>query len=168
MAEIAANFPNFAPLFYSTVQHAAYALATTDSTNNDTTPANPPSGGGGASSFGSTKAIFLTTVFDIWINLIIWCMITVAAVFFAASVHGVRVTSDKNTNKFGAIGITLLSLVFGGFIGFIQGTIPAALIAAIAVSIPYSVGIDIAAGLGIGQAIIIVYFHLGRADFIHR
>jgi hypothetical protein len=30
------------------------------------------------------------------------------------------------------------------------------------------IGIDIAAGLGIGQAVVIVYFHLGRADFIHR
>ena len=35
-------------------------------------------------------------------------------------------------------------------------------------AIPYPVGIDIAAGLGIGHAICITYFHLGRADFIHR
>ena len=42
------------------------------------------------------------------------------------------------------------------------------MVALIYVSIPYTVGIDTVAGLGIGQAIIIIYFHLGRGDFVHR
>ena len=40
----------------------------------------------------------------------------------------------------------------------------AMLLSGIYVSIPYRIGTDIAAGLGLGQAIIITYFHLGR-DF---
>lgn len=43
-----------------------------------------------------------------------------------------------------------------------------ALIAAMYRAVPYDVGIDAAAGLGIGQALIIIYFHLGRGDFVHR
>jgi hypothetical protein len=44
----------------------------------------------------------------------------------------------------------------------------AALIAAIYTSIPFSIGLDVAAGIGIGSALVIVYFHLGRGDFIHK
>jgi hypothetical protein len=119
--------------------------------------------------FGTTNAVFLTSSSEIWLNLVIWTMISTAAVFGGAAVYGVRVNSDRKTTPgYGMMLVILSSILFGGFIGFLQGCLSAALIAAISVSIPYPVGIDIAAGLGMGQAIIIIYFHLGRADFIHR
>eukprot|EP00472_Partenskyella_glossopodia_P003793 CAMPEP_0197525436 /NCGR_PEP_ID=MMETSP1318-20131121/12093_1 /TAXON_ID=552666 /ORGANISM="Partenskyella glossopodia, Strain RCC365" /LENGTH=111 /DNA_ID=CAMNT_0043078857 /DNA_START=459 /DNA_END=790 /DNA_ORIENTATION=+ len=43
----------------------------------------------------------------------------------------------------------------------------AALIAGLYRSIPYSPGVDIATGLGVGQAIVILYMDMGGAVFIH-
>lgn len=61
----------------------------------------------------------------------------------------------------------LLSPVIGGFIGFIHGCVPAALIGFVYRSIPFDLTLDVAAGLGIGQAIAIIYVQLGRVDFIN-
>lgn len=60
------------------------------------------------------------------------------------------------------------STIIGAAFGFVQVAITSALIAAIYMSVPYAIGVDTAAGLGIGQAIVFIYFHLGRSDFIHR
>jgi hypothetical protein len=64
--------------------------------------------------------------------------------------------------------LPLAMMALGAVLGFLDGALPAALIAALYHSIPYAIGIDVAGGIGIGQALIITYFHLGRADFIHR
>lgn len=64
--------------------------------------------------------------------------------------------------------VPLGSTIMGAAVGFVQAAILSALIASIYMSVPYSVGIDTAAGLGIGEGIVFVYFHLGRSDFIHR
>lgn len=42
------------------------------------------------------------------------------------------------------------------------------MVAAIYMSVPYSIGIENAAALGMGQAFIISYLHKGNAAFIHR
>lgn len=92
-------------------------------------------------------------------------MLFVSFAFLGAAVHALRV---NRRSKYLWMYLPLLMMIMGAFVGFIHGAISAALIGAISTSIPFPVGIDIAAGLGIGQAICIVYFHLGRADFIHR
>eukprot|EP00470_Lotharella_oceanica_P004008 CAMPEP_0170175270 /NCGR_PEP_ID=MMETSP0040_2-20121228/8368_1 /TAXON_ID=641309 /ORGANISM="Lotharella oceanica, Strain CCMP622" /LENGTH=76 /DNA_ID=CAMNT_0010417191 /DNA_START=576 /DNA_END=806 /DNA_ORIENTATION=+ len=51
--------------------------------------------------------------------------------------------------------------------GFIHGAPMSAMIAAIYTSIPYDIGSDIATGIGISQAIVILYMHIGRAKFVH-
>lgn len=112
-----------------------------------------------------TSAVFLNSVSEIWIAITTWTMMGTAAVFFIAGSIACRVGND---NFIKMIYFPLLAMAFGAFVGFIQGGLSAVLIALIYTSIPYSVGIDIAAGLGMGQAVVIVYFHLGRADFIHR
>jgi hypothetical protein len=116
----------------------------------------------------SVDAVFLTSVLQIWFQITIWTMVGTAFVFFFAGAHAVRVNSDHHTPSLYYVVVPLTCGMFGGGVGFVQGSITAALIGAVAVSINTSVGIDIAAGLGLGQAIIITYFHLGRADFIHR
>lgn len=121
--------------------------------------------GRGGSSFGSTDAIFLTTVVDVWIEIILWTMVFTAFAFVGASFRALHV---NRTVKYMWLWLPTLQLFIGASVGFMHGAVSAALISAASISIPYPVGIDIAAGLGIGQAICIVYFHLGRADFIHR
>jgi len=121
--------------------------------------------GKGDTSFGSTDAVFLTTVRDVWIGIILYTMIFTACAFVVASFHAIRVNKSV---KWLWLWLPPLMGCVGGGVGFVHGALSAVLIAAIAIAIPYPVGIDIAAGLGIGQAICIVYFHLGRADFIHR
>ncbi len=86
--------------------------------------------------------------------------------FFVAGVVAVRMGDVATGYKW--MWLPLAMLCLGAVIGFIDGAFPAALIAAIYQSIPYAIGIDVAGGIGIGQAMIITYFQLGRADFIHR
>ena len=121
--------------------------------------------GRGGSSFGSTNAVFLTTVVDVWIDIILWTMVFVAIAFLCASFVAIRVNKSV---RYLWLWLPPAMLIWGGYIGFVHGAVSAVLIAAASIAIPYPVGIDIAAGLGIGQAICIIYFHLGRADFIHR
>ncbi len=64
--------------------------------------------------------------------------------------------------------VPLGSVIVGASFGFVNTAIMSSLIAAVYLSVPYAIGIDTAAGLGIGQAIVFTYFHLGRSDFIHR
>lgn len=101
---------------------------------------------------------------EIWIQLTIWTMMGVGIVFFGAGIVACRV----GKTRFKWTWLPLCMLVLGVSVGFMQGALSSALIAALYTSIPYSIGLDIAAGMGIGQAIIIVYLQLGRADFIHR
>ena len=112
--------------------------------------------------------MFLSDVLGIWLQTTIWTMVGVAFVFLCAGFHAVRVNADKRSSWLWWLLVPLLSALWGGWLGFSQGGVTAALVGAVAVSIRTQVGIDIAAGLGLGQAIVIVYFHLGRADFIHR
>lgn len=121
--------------------------------------------GKGGSWFGSTDAVFLTTVLDVWIDIILWTMVFTAIAFLGASIQAIRLYKSV---RYMWVWLPPLMMAFGAIVGFVHGSISAALIGAASIAIPYPVGIDIAAGLGIGQAICIIYFHLGRADFIHR
>lgn len=64
--------------------------------------------------------------------------------------------------------LPIVTTAIGGIFGFVQVSIVSALIAQVLVSVPYTIGIDIAAGVGIAQGLIFLYFHMGRAEFIHR
>ena len=134
-------------------------------------PSSSSTGGGNTDSgivFFSVDAVFLTTLSSIFITIITWTTVATAIMFFGASVYALRTLTNKQTPWYTYIIVPAVASVWGGGLGFIQSAISSALIGATAVSINQSVGIDIAAGLGLGQAIIIIYFHLGRADFIHR
>jgi hypothetical protein len=50
---------------------------------------------------------------------------------------------------------------------FVTGSVISLFLATIYISIPYTIPSEICAGFGIGQAIIIIYFDFGRADFMH-
>ena len=58
--------------------------------------------------------------------------------------------------------LPLLAAVVGGIVGLFTGGLSALLIAKIYDSIPYSLGTDVAACLGVAQAVLIIYFNLGR------
>lgn len=58
--------------------------------------------------------------------------------------------------------LPLLAAIVGGSVGLVTGGLSAALIAKIYDAIPYSLGTDVAACLGLAQAVLIVYFNLGR------
>lgn len=133
-------------------------------------PINPSNGTNAFDGFFTTDAVFLVTVEQIWLQVTVWTMVGCAFVFLLAGLRAARVNIDPK-GKYAplkALAVPIGAAIFGGFIGFTQGAITAALIGAVARSINSTVCIDIAAGLGLGQAICITYFHLGRADFIHR
>ena len=94
----------------------------------------PPGGtiGHGDSSFGSTNAVFLTTIRDVWIGMILWTMVFTAFFFFAAGVIAVRVNRH---NRCGWKIFTLppLMLIVGAAVGFMHGAVSAVLIAAITI-----------------------------------
>ena len=107
---------------------------------------------------------FLTTFTGLWTHLIIWTMLGCALGFFGAGVLSCRV-NQMGHHKW--LWIPWLMLCFGAAVGFVEGCIIAAIVAAMYSSIAYEVGLDVATGLGLGQATIIMYCHLGRADFVH-
>jgi hypothetical protein len=107
---------------------------------------------------------FLTTFAGLWTHLIIWTMLGCALGFFGAGVLSCRV-NQMGHHKW--LWIPWLMLLFGAAVGFVEGCIIAAIVAAMYSSIAYEVGLDVATGLGLGQATIIMYCHLGRADFVH-
>eukprot|EP00823_Brevimastigomonas_motovehiculus_P000392 TRINITY_DN10484_c0_g1_i1.p1 TRINITY_DN10484_c0_g1~~TRINITY_DN10484_c0_g1_i1.p1 ORF type:complete len:122 (-),score=15.09 TRINITY_DN10484_c0_g1_i1:705-1070(-) len=111
-----------------------------------------------------TNAVFLTDFSIIWYHLIIWTTLGVGASFFVAGMVASRVGLMKHKWTW----LPILTLLFGVVLGFVQGALPVALIAAMYHAIPFAVGLDVAAGIGIGTALVIVYFHLGRGDFIHK
>lgn len=53
---------------------------------------------------------------------------------------------------------------WGVAMGFLTGSVISLFIAAIYVSIPYSIPSEICAGFGLMQAVVIAYFDLGRAS----
>lgn len=118
--------------------------------------------------FTSNNAVIvLDSVGDIWLHIICWTMACVGSFFFAA---GIMAGKSVAANKGGivAILVPLLAALLGVAVGMAEGGLSSLLIAAIYNSVPYEVGIDTAAGIGIGQGLLMVYFHLGRADFVHR
>ncbi len=69
--------------------------------------------------------------------------------------------------QFKGVWLPFLFSAFGGALGFVHGAPMAAVIASLYVQIPYQIGSDIATGVGVSQAILIIYIHSGRAKFVH-
>ena len=110
------------------------------------------------------EGYFLKTFEELWLHLICWSMFGCGLGFFAAGVLSCRVTKMGN-HKW--LWVPPSMLVLGAAVGFVEGAIFSAIISAMYTSIGEEVGLDVATGLGLGQAIIIMYAHLGRADFMH-
>lgn len=87
---------------------------------------------GGVSSFGSTDAIFFTTIRDVWIGVILWTMVFTAFFFFAAGAIAVRV-NRRNQCGWKIFAIPPIMLCVGAAVGFMHGAVSAALIAAITI-----------------------------------
>jgi hypothetical protein len=109
-----------------------------------------------------TAIIELSSFSEIWLHLTIWTVTGTSLAFFIAGVWMARL--NKTFHQW--LWLPLLLLVTGFAVGLVQGSLSAVLIAGIYVSVPYSIGIDVAAGLGVGQALVIIYLHLGRASFV--
>eukprot|EP00465_Bigelowiella_longifila_P010403 CAMPEP_0185266030 /NCGR_PEP_ID=MMETSP1359-20130426/29683_1 /TAXON_ID=552665 /ORGANISM="Bigelowiella longifila, Strain CCMP242" /LENGTH=180 /DNA_ID=CAMNT_0027855633 /DNA_START=130 /DNA_END=669 /DNA_ORIENTATION=- len=110
---------------------------------------------------------FLDNFRDIFTFLITWTVTTVALAFTLAGTRIAIVQGCKCTPSSPILLIPLLMCILGIGVGLWQGALTACMIAALYRSIPYSPGVDITTGLGIGQAIVILYIQLGGAVFIH-
>lgn len=103
----------------------------------------------------------------------LWQLITTYTCYTCGLVYGIggfilayRMNKFKVSRPYSfgyVILITLASLVVGAVIGFMTGALPAALISQIYAAIPHNLQPEAAISLGVAQAIIIIYFDLGRA-----
>lgn len=105
--------------------------------------------------------IYLESFEEIWLAIMAWTITTCSVVFLVGGVKLCTVLEGTLVWLFAPIGFALL----GAFIGLVEGALITALIAGLYTSIPHQLGLDVSCGLGIGQAIIIVYFHLGRLQY---
>ena len=105
----------------------------------------------------------LKSVYDIWDVITRFTVLGCAAAYFVAGVMACRVINTKpKALKF--LCIPPISALIGGAAGFFLGAPTAFLVASIYSSIPTSVGKDYASALGVAQAALIIYFHLGRGE----
>ena len=109
--------------------------------------------------------VFLQSREEIWFNLVAWTMFGVGVSFLY---RGVKAAIALQMPIWKGV-LTILGMtVLGVGVGFVQGSVSSLLVASMFNSIPNKVGLDTAAGFGIGQAVILIYFHMGRGDFVHR
>jgi len=73
--------------------------SSSSSTGSDEAPPIIPGGvvGGGGSNFGSTDAVFLTTVWDVWVVIILWTLVFTSFAFVGGSILALRVHKDYVT-----------------------------------------------------------------------
>lgn len=104
--------------------------------------------------------VHLSGFLDCWIFIIIWTVVGVSMSFFFAGIKMCMVT--ENTCMW--LYVPILFALLGALIGFVEGCVSTALISGLYSEIPYDLGLDNVAGLGLGQALVIVYSHLGRLN----
>jgi hypothetical protein len=107
----------------------------------------------------------LGTFEELWTEITFWCVIGTGTVYFCAGVLFVRALAKKWVFY---LWVPIVACILGAIIGVFSGGIAALVLAAIYVSVPYSLGADTAFGLGTGLALLITYFQIGRADFSHH
>jgi hypothetical protein len=107
----------------------------------------------------------LGTFEQLWTEITFWCVIGTGTVYLCAGVLFVRALTRRSVHY---MWIPAVSCILGGIIGIFSGGIASLVLAAIYVSVPYAIGADTAFGLGIGLALLITYFQIGRADFSHH
>jgi len=110
------------------------------------------------------EVFFLGSFNDLWVTIILSCMAGCGTFFFFSGILQARLWPGNKKHVW--IYLPIANLIMGAAIGFIYCSVCAAAIAALYVSAFYEIGIDTAAGIGIAMAIMIVYFHMGKADFI--
>ena len=107
----------------------------------------------------------INTFAELWITIVLYTIVGTAGAFYVAGCWGCRVL---NKSAFLYVWLPLVTAVIGACLGFLCGVITALFIAATYTAIPYDVPLSIAIGLGLSQALLIVYFYLGRADFVYQ
>eukprot|EP01083_Nonionella_stella_P076837 209546_1 len=70
----------------------------------------------------------------------------------------------KNKMKLMPFGFLLLGILISSVPSFLSASI----IAALYVHIPYAISLDYGCALGVGQALIFVYIHWGKMQFLHK
>uniref|UniRef100_A0A7S2TNN6 Uncharacterized protein n=1 Tax=Lotharella oceanica TaxID=641309 RepID=A0A7S2TNN6_9EUKA len=110
---------------------------------------------------------FLDNFREIFIFITLWTVTTVAVAYFLAGIRAALVFGCKCSLESPTWAYPILFCIFGAGAGFVHGAPMACVFAALYRSIPYEPGVDIATALGIGQGVLIVYFHLGGGVFIH-
>jgi hypothetical protein len=98
-----------------------------------------------------------------WVAITFWCVVGVSVVYCGAGILLVRALPKVHWIHF--TWVPIASALLGCIIGLLSGGITSLVLAAVYVSVPYSIGADTAFGLGFGLALLITYFQLGRADF---
>lgn len=78
--------------------------------------------------------------------------------------QGKRPIEWENKMKFIPFGFMLLGIIISSVPSFLSASI----IAALYVRIPYAISLDYGIALGAGQALIFVYIHWGKMQFLHK
>merc|ERR1712154_274615 len=108
---------------------------------------------------------------------IFWCIsvstiVTVGICYLIAGIIAYRALNKfdgrpltwKNKMKFVPFGFMLLGMLISAIPSFLSASI----IAALYVKIPYAISLDYGIALGAGQALIFVYIHWGKMQFLHK
>ena len=99
--------------------------------------------------------------------ILIWTITVIAMTYLVVSaVHlwGRRYEGIGRRLRFT---LPFMLAIVGIVLGLIEAWAVSVVIAALYVMIPYSPGVDICTGIGIGAGVIIVYFHFGNFPFLH-
>ena len=109
------------------------------------------------SDFTADSVDFLESFSELWSYITLYTVAGCAAVYFGAGVRACRVLEYRRSRWSTYIWVPLATASLGAVLGFISGALSALVLSALYVSIPYAIGTDVAAGLGIGQAAIVTY-----------
>ena len=135
---------------------------------------------------------YLTTVFEIFINITLYTVLLCTCISFIAGCYAVYIhvlhtytyshillsklidntnNGDKNVNKFNKayiFYIPILSILFGSITSVIQCILSSIMIALICATINYTMNNNIAIGIGVIQGVIVLYIQCGGIKYMHR
>lgn len=101
---------------------------------------------------------YLDTAVDMWYHITVVTCMGSALAYFVAGCMACRVIKTKTTYLW----LPLVFTMVGSLFAFAVSSASSYMIAAVYLSIPYSIDRDVAIGLGLAQAALLTYAHLGR------